>query len=112
LPACIDIETKTYRNQIKLDNEISSTGNKIDIMYNDEGIAHSITFEYKTVNILFDAAQMNAEDLARKLKEQLRIEMEFKDLGVMKSCLYNFEKENIKLSVDDNKNIRSQMVKE
>ncbi len=110
--AYIDIETETYRDQITLDNEFSSMSNKIDIMYDDEGIANSITFEYKTVNILFDANQMNAEDLVRMLEEQLQIEMEFKDLGVVKSWLYNFENENIKLSVDDNKNIRLQMVKE
>ncbi|MBN2524249.1 MAG: hypothetical protein JXB24_13340 [Bacteroidales bacterium] len=34
MPACIDIEAETYRDQIKIDNEISSTGNKIDIMLN------------------------------------------------------------------------------
>ncbi len=108
----INIESETYRDRIMLDNESSSISNKIDIMYNEEGIANYITFEYKTVNILFDAAQMSAEELVKKVEGILHIpEMEFNDTGMVKtwSCIY--VKEQIKVSVDESKNIRLQEMK-
>ncbi|MBA7537417.1 hypothetical protein ES705_29684 [subsurface metagenome] len=109
----IDIETEAYRDQIKLDNEFSSMGNKIDIMYDEEGKATSITFQYKTVDILFNAAQMSAEELVKKLQEKLQIpEMKFQDMGMVKSWSHTYEEVKVKLSVDNNKNIRLQALKE
>ncbi|MBA7683143.1 hypothetical protein ES703_91501 [subsurface metagenome] len=100
----IDIETEAYRDQIKLDNES---------IFNPGLSKFSITFQYKTVDILFDAAQMSAEELVKKLQEKLQIpEMKFQDMGMVKSWSHTYEEVKVKLSVDNNKNIRLQALKE
>ena len=110
--AYINIESETYRDRIMLDNEFGSMSNKIDIMYDESGKANYITFEYKATNILFDAAQITAEALVKKIQKELKIpEMEFQDMGIVKTWSYIYEKENIKLSVDGSKNVRLQLIK-
>ena len=107
----ISIEREKYRDMIKLDNEFSSMGNKIEIEYDDEGLAKKITFQYKTTDILFGASQLDAAELVKKIEQDYQLpEMEFENMGMVKSWSCIDEKTNTKISVDDNKNIRLQRV--
>ena len=108
----ISIENEKYRDMIKLDNEFSSMGNKIDIFYEESGKANSIHFQYKTAIILFEAEKLTPEEFVEKFKKEYNIpNMEFKDLGIVKSWIYIDEKTGTKLSIDDNKNVKLQYEK-
>jgi len=105
----VSLEREKYRDMIKLDNEFSSMGNKIDIEYDDDGLAKKITFQYKTVAILFDAGDLDAGGLVQKIEEEYHLpEMEFEDMGMVKTWTYVNDKLNYKISVDDVKNVRLQ----
>ena len=105
----ISLEREKYRDMIKLDKEFSSLGNKIDIEYDDDGLAKKITFQYKTVAILFEANDLDAEGLVQKIEEEYHLpEMEFEDMGMVKTWTYINDKLNYKISVDDVKNVRLQ----
>ena len=107
----ISIEKGEYRDLIKLDNEFSSMGNKIEIEYDDTGKAKSITFQYKTVDILFEASEMEAEVLVEEIEEKYELpEMVFEDLGMVKIWKYVNEELKYKISVDDYKNVRLQRI--
>lgn len=108
----ISIEKEKYRDIIKLDNELSSMGNKLEIGYNEKGKCNSITFQYKTVNILFNASKLDAKEFVQKFQKEYKIpKMEFKDMGFVKSWIYNDKKRGIKLTIDDSKNLRLQYLK-
>jgi hypothetical protein len=108
----ISIENEKYRDMIKIDNEFSSMGNKIDIFYDESGKANSIHFQYKTANILFDAEKLTPEEFVNKFQKDHNIpNMEFKDLGIVKSWIYFDEKTGTKLSIDDYKNVKLQYEK-
>ena len=105
----ISIEQEKYRDLIKLDNEFSSMGNKIEIEYDDAGKARNITFQYKTVDILFEASDMEAEALVKLIeKKYLLPELIFEDQGFIKIWTFINEKLEYKISVDDYKNLRLQ----
>ena len=107
----ISIENGEYRDLIKLDNEFSSMGNKIEIEYDDTGKAKSITFQYTTVDILFEASDMEAEILVKEIEKKYKLpEMVFEDLGMIKIWKYVNEELKYKISVDDYKNVRLQRI--
>jgi hypothetical protein len=101
----ISIEPSQYRDLIKLENEFSSMGNKIELNYDENGKVVYIKFQYTTVDILFDAKALSAEEYVQKIKEEYDIpEMEFKDMGMVKTWTYSDEKRKFSLSIDDYKN--------
>ena len=105
----ISIEKENYRDLIMLDNEFSSMGNKLEIAYDESLKCNGITFQYKTVDILFDAAKMEAKDFVEKFKKDYKIpKMEYKNMGFVNSWIYTDEKQGIKISIDDYKNLRLQ----
>ena len=107
----ISIENEEYRDLIKLDNEFGSMGNKIEIEYDDSGKAKSITFQYTTVDILFEASDMEAEVLVKEIEKKYKLpEMVFEDLGMVKIWTYVNEELKYKISVDDYKNLRVQRI--
>jgi hypothetical protein len=102
----ISIESSEYRDLIQVDNEFSSMGNKIEVGYDEGGKANYLKFQYKTVNILFEAGALNAEDFVNKFREEYSIpEMEFQDMGIVKTWSYSDEVRKFSVSIDDNKNI-------
>jgi len=107
----ISIESEKYRDLIQLDNEFSSMGNKIEIAYSEDGKTEGITFQYKTVDILFDAEKLSAEEFVKKFQKEYQIEeMKFEDMGIVKSWIYTDDKLNLKISIDGSKNLRLQKV--
>jgi len=107
----ISIENEEYRDLINLDNEFSSMGNKIEIEYDETGKAKNITFQYKTVDILFEANDMDAEVLVKEIEKKYKLpEMVFEDLGMVKIWTYVNEELKYKISVDDYKNLRVQRI--
>lgn len=107
----ISIEREEYRDLIKLDNEFSSMGNKIEIEYDDKMKAKNITFQYTTVDILFEAIDMEAEVLVKLIEKKYNLpEMVFEDQGFVKIWKYINEKLKYKISVDDYKNLRLQRI--
>lgn len=105
----ISLESENFRDVIMLDNEFSSTGNKIDIIYDESGKVTGITFQYKTVNILFDCSKKSAEEFVRSLTTTYDLpEMEMKDMGVVKSWKCKSDNLGIQILVDDSKNLRIQ----
>jgi hypothetical protein len=58
------------------------------------------------VDILFGASALNVEDFVDRFREEYRIpEMEFKDMGMVKTWSYSDEARKFTLSIDDYKNI-------
>ena len=109
----ISIEKEQYRDLIKLDNAFSSMGNLLEIGYDENEKCNDITFQYKTVNILFDAAKLDVEAFIQKLQKDYNIpEMEYHDMGVVKIWKYEDTEQGIKISVDNNKNLRLQYLKQ
>ena len=81
----ISIERENYRDLITVDNEFGSMGNKIEINYDENGIAKSFLFQYTTVNILFTAADKSVEEFVNEFKKEYSIsEMEIEDSGFVK----------------------------
>jgi len=108
----VSIMNERFRTSIKLDNDFSSMGNKIDIFYNIKGKVNDITFQYKTVDILFEATEFTAEMFMQYISEKYELpEMKFKDQGFVKSWIYQNKKLNYKISIDNNKNLRLQNIK-
>jgi uncharacterized protein YuzE len=102
----ISIENSEFRDLIQVDNEFSSMGNKIEIGYDENGKVTNIKFQYKTVDILFEASSLEAEDFVNRFREEYNIpEMEFQDLGMIKTWSYSDEARKFSLSIDDYKNI-------
>jgi hypothetical protein len=54
---------------IQVDNEFSSMGNKIEIGYDESGKVTTIKFQYKTVDILFEASALSAEDFVARFRD-------------------------------------------
>lgn len=105
----ISIESENFRDIIMLDNEFGSTGNKIDIIYDESGEVTGITFQYKTVNILFNCSQKSAEEFVRSLINTYDLpDMEMKDMGIVKSWKCKPDNLGIQILVDDSKNLRIQ----
>ena len=108
----ISIEKENYRDLIKIDNEFSSMGNKVEIFYDESEKVSGITFQYKTVNILFNGSSQSAEEFVNALTEKYELpEMEVEDMGITKIWKCQLEKEGLKISVDGSKNLRIQMLK-
>jgi hypothetical protein len=102
----ISIERAEFRDLIQMDNEFSSMGNKIELNYDDDGRVVYIKFQYKTVDILFQAGALSAEDLVEKLSADHKIpEMKFEDKGMVKTWTYSSEELGYSLSIDDYKNV-------
>jgi len=102
----ISIESSEFRDLIQVDNEFSSMGNKIEIGYDESQKVTDIKFQYKTVDILFDASALDAEDFVNRFREEYNIpEMEFQDMGMVKTWSYSDETRKFSLSIDDYKNI-------
>jgi len=102
----ISIESSEFRDLIQVDNEFSSMGNKIEIVYDESGKVTSIKFQNKTVDILFDASALSAEEFVNKFSEEYEIpEMKFNDMGMVKTWTYSDEARKFSLSIDDYKNI-------
>jgi len=102
----ISIESSEFRDLIQLDDEFSSMGNKIELNYDESGKVTHIKFQYKTAAILFKAGEISAEEFVDKFSEEYEIpEMEFKDMGIVKTWSYSDEIRKFSLSIDDNMNI-------
>lgn len=105
----VSMEKEDYRDLITLDNELSSMGNKVELAYDDDGAVTGITFQHKTVDILFDATAEDAEAfVARFCRDHGLPEMEKKDQGVIVVWSYTDEANGYKVSVDNSKNLRIQ----
>ena len=105
----VSIEPGQYRDQIKVDNEFSSMGNKIDILYDDNGKVNSITFQYKTVDILLNASGIDPAGLAEKLTKDLGIKG-FKQVPVGTGKGYEYTGGKVKITVDSYRNIKMQVL--
>lgn len=102
----LSIEKSEFRDLIQVDNEFSSMGNKIEIGYGESGKVTYLKFQYKTVDILFEASALEAKDFVNKFREEYGIpEMEFQDMGMVKTWSYSDENRKFSLSIDDYKNI-------
>lgn len=102
----ISMESSDFRDLIQLDNEFSSMGNKIELNYDESGKVTYIKFQYKASAILFNAGEMSAEEFVDKFSEEFGIpEMEFKDMGMVKTWSYSDEVRKFSLTVDDYMNI-------
>ena len=102
----ISMENSEFRDLIQVDNEFSSMGNKIEIAYDESGKVNYLKFQYKTVDILFGASALEAEEFVNKFREEYGIpEMEFQDMGMVKIWKYSDENRKFSLSIDDYKNI-------
>ena len=107
----ISIENEKYRDLIKLDHELSSMGNKIEIEYDESGKAKNITFQYKTVDILFEASNMEAEEMVKEIENKYNLsKLEYQDLGMVKTWTYINEELKYKITVDDYKNVKLQRI--
>ena len=108
----ISLEKENYRDLIKLDNEFSSMGNKIEIAYDDSLEVINITFQYKTVAILFDYGNLEEGEFVEAFKKEYEIpEMKFEDMGMVKTWSYVNNEKKYKISIDDYKNLRLQVLK-
>jgi hypothetical protein len=108
----ISMEREDYRIQIKLDNEFSSMGNKIEVAFDDSLRANSITFQYKTVPILFDFGMLDTPEFVEKFRKTFKLgKMEFKDMGVIKNWRYENKEEGYKITIENQKNVRLQVLK-
>lgn len=108
----ISLEKENYRDIIKLDNEFSSMGNKIEIAYNDSMKAENITFQYKVAGILFQAENKTAQEFVKQIRKEYRLpEMKFIDQGFVKLWTYTNKKAGYKISIDNKKNLRLQKIK-
>jgi hypothetical protein len=108
----IALEKENYRDLIKLDNEFSSMGNKIEIAYNDSLEVINVTFQYKTVAILFEYGNLDESEFVEAFKKEYKIpEMKFEDMGMVKTWSYVNPEEGYKISIDDYKNLRLQVPK-
>jgi hypothetical protein len=100
------MENSEFRDLIQMDKEFSSMGNKIEIGYDGSGKVTDIKFQYKTVDILFEASSLEAKDFVTRFQEDLSIpEMTFQDMGMVKTWSYIDEARKFSLSIDDYKNI-------
>lgn len=107
----VSIESSEYRDLIMLDNEFSSMGNKIELGYDENGKIVYIKFQYKTVDILFEAGAISAEEFVQKFVEEYNIpEMKFEDMGMVKTWSFGDEARKFSLSIDDYKNITLKML--
>lgn len=107
----ISMESEEYRDLITVDNELSSMGNKVELAYDESGLVKGITFQHKTVDILFDAAEEGAEAFVARFCEEFGLPaMEKKDQGVIVLWALTNEAEGFKVSVDNNKNLRIQQL--
>lgn len=106
----ISIETSEYRDLITVDREFSSMGNKIEIQYGDDGKANYFKFQYKTVAVLLDYGVTEPADFVAAFREQYGIpEMEFQDMGMVKTWSYTDPEAGYKLSIDDSMNVTLQV---
>ncbi len=102
----ISIERAEFRDLIQVDNEFSSMGNKIELNYDENGCVVYIKFQYKTVDILFQAGALSAEGLVEKFSADHNIaEMKFEDMGMVKAWTHSNEELGYSLSIDDYKNV-------
>ena len=109
----LNFEKENYRDLIMVDNEFSSMSNKIEVAYDENYKATGITFQYKTVPILFDNGKLDTEEFVKKFVEEYKLpKMKFEDMGMVKIHSVIIDKLKIKVSIDDYKNIRLQKVKE
>ena len=108
----ISIESENYRDIIKIDNEFSSMGNKVEVFYNESGRVTGITFQYKTVSILFKNCSQSAEEFMEAFTKEYDLpKMEFNDMGMVKTWKCKLESEGFQISIDNSKNLRIQMLK-
>jgi len=109
----ISIENEKYRDMIKLDNEFGSMGNKIDIFYDDNGKLIGVTFQYKTVNILFKAEKLKVEEFVTNFEKEFNLpRMKFQDMGMVKNWTHVDKNLKLKISIDDYKNLRLKIYKD
>jgi hypothetical protein len=109
----VSLEQENYRDLINLDNEFSSMGNKIEVAYDDSLKATNITFQYKTVAILFDYGNLDETEFVEAFRKDYKIpEMKFEDMGMVKTWGYANTEAGYKISIDDYKNVRLQVPKE
>ena len=102
----ISLERAEFRDLIQVDNEFSSMGNKIELSYDTKGKVEAIKLQYKTVDILFQAGALEAEDFVKKFAADQAIpEMKFEDMGMVKTWTYSNEELGYSVSIDDYKNI-------
>ena len=102
----ISIENSEFRDLIQLDNEFGGMGNKIEVGYNEKGKVNYLKFQYRTVDILFEASALNEKDFVKMFREKYGLpEMEFEDMGMVKIWKYSDEERKFSLSIDDYKNI-------
>lgn len=108
----ISFEKENYRDLIKLANEFSSMGNKIEIAYADSLVATSITFQYTTVAVLFEYGNLDETEFVEAFKKDYNIpEMKFKDMGMVKIWSYVNTEAGYQVTIDDSKNLRLQVPK-
>ncbi len=102
----ISLERAEFRDLIQVDNEFSSMGNKIELSYDTNGKVDTIKLQYKTVDILFQAGALSAEDFVKIFAADHNIpEMKFEDMGMVKTWTYSNVELGFSLSIDDYKNI-------
>ena len=102
----ISIESSEFRDLIQVDNEFGGMGNKIELGYDESGKVNYLKFQYRTVDILFDAGKMEAEEFVNMFREKHHIpEMVFEDLGMVKIWKYSDKAHKYSISIDDYKNI-------
>ena len=102
----LSIENSEFRDLIQVDNEFGGMGNKIEIGYDESGKVNYLKFQYKTVDILFDASKLEAEEFVNMFREKHHIpEMKFEDLGMVKIWKYSDKTNKYSISIDDYKNI-------
>ena len=109
--AHISMEKENYRDLIMLDNEFSSMGNKVELAYDENEVVTGITFQYKTVDILFDAGGEEAEVFVERFREEFGLpEMQMEDQGFVTLWTVTVEQGGYKVSIDSMKNLRIQKV--
>lgn len=103
----ISIENEKYRDMIKLDNEFGSMGNKIDIFYSEKEKVTGITFQYKTVNVLFKAEKLSADEFVKGFEREFQLpRMSYRDMGMVKTWTHVDKNLKLKISIDNSKNLR------
>jgi len=107
--ANISMESENYRDLIMLDNEFSSMGNKVELAYDENEIVTGITFQYKTVDILFEAGAEEAQAFVDRFCAEYGLPgMEMEDQGFVTLWTFTDEAGGYKVSVDSMKNLRLQ----
>jgi len=105
----VSIESAEFRDLITLDREMSSMGNKIELQYAETGAVTYIKFQYKTVGILLDAAELEPTELVQAFCKDHGIpEMEFQDMGIVQTWSYEDTESGYQVSIDNAKNITLQ----